>query len=146
MAAALLLHQDTMCPKFHSHGPAVTPAGASQGADEAEQPRCSHACGEELHTPRGRSGQGVTTAAPPGSCSPVGLRQLNHGKCTNSHCKEAMTQRRRLAEIPVSSLSRQGWLACYSQSSHHPLSLSLPVWPEWKSQLGKPAQGWLRDF
>lgn len=24
---------------------------------------------------------------PPGNCSPVGLRPLNHGKCTNSHCK-----------------------------------------------------------
>lgn len=24
---------------------------------------------------------------PPGNCSPLGLRPLNHGKCTNSHCK-----------------------------------------------------------
>lgn len=37
MAAALLPHQEhTMCPSFHSHRPAVTPAGASQGADEVE--------------------------------------------------------------------------------------------------------------
>lgn len=38
------------------------------------------------------------------------------------------------------SISMQGWLAYYFQSSHHPLSLSLPVWPEWEPWLGKPAQ------
>lgn len=40
----------------------------------------------------------------------------------------------------------QGWLTYYFQGSRHPLSLSLPVWLEWKPQLRKLVQGWPRAF
>lgn len=65
---------------------------------------------------------------PPGNCSPVGLRPLNHGKCTNSHYKGSKKNdvRRGLGRGSFSRrVSAHRWP--YFQSSCRPLSFSLPI-------------------